>query len=363
MHEKIHFPPEPDAFYETLKKRVEIYFAVSKKSRYADFFFYLKAVFFISTYVLLYMNLLFSDNTAVAFVSMILMGPFAILIGINVAHDAAHGSISKHKAINGIVLFLFDLLGSNSYIWKRRHVYSHHSYPNILNNDADLKQNPLVRIFPGDELKPIHRYQFLYAPLLYLAYTINWLFVRDFQDFFAKQIGSLQFKGHSRKEIAKLVFFKLFYISYILVIPLTVSQLDAGMIFLAFLLMNFCASLLITLALIPSHVAEDSHFPLPDERGVMQHSWSHHQLLTIIDFATNNWFLNFLFGGFNHHVAHHLFPRICHVHYIHVTPVIKQTAAEFGLAYKHEDSFLHAYISHFRLLKNNGMAAAKHILE
>ena len=68
-----------------------------------------------------------------------------------------------------------------------------------------------------------------------------------------------------------------------------------------------------------------------------------------------NWFLNFFFGGFNHHVAHHLFPSINHTHCTAITPIIKQTAQEFGLQYNHEDSFFNAYLSHFRLLKNNGV--------
>ncbi|MBP9794248.1 MAG: fatty acid desaturase [Flavobacterium sp.] len=124
---------------------------------------------------------------------------------------------------------------------------------------------------------------------------------------------------------------------------------------LAFLGMNFTASLLITLALIPSHVAENSLFLLPDENGLMPNSWSHHQLLSVIDFATKNWFLNFLFGGFNHHVAHHLFPSINHAHCTAITPIIKQTSIDFGLPYNHEDSFVNAYVSHYRLLKNNGV--------
>jgi linoleoyl-CoA desaturase len=86
----------------------------------------------------------------------------------------------------------------------------------------------------------------------------------------------------------------------------------------------------------------------------MPYSWSHHQVLTVIDFATKNPVLNLLFGGFNHHVTHHLFPSICHIHYPKLTPIIAQTCKEFGLDYRHESSFLNAYFAHYRLLKNNG---------
>jgi linoleoyl-CoA desaturase len=355
MQQKVTFREEPDVFYETLKKRVEEYFVRSNRAKQANGFFFFKAFLLIGAYITFYVVLLTTSHPQLAFWSMVLMGPFAILIGINVAHDAAHNSISSKPWLNKLFLHCFDLLGANSYMWKRRHVFSHHAFPNILNNDADLKQNPLVRIFPNDEVLPAHKYQFIYAPFLYMLYTINWLFFRDYQDFFQKRIGSLEMKKHRKWVFVKLIVFKLFYVSYILVLPLMFSNLSWGMVLLAFFTMNFMASLLITLALIPSHVAENSLFLLPDENGVMPNSWSHHQVLSVIDFATSNWFLNFFFGGFNHHVAHHLFPAINHTHCTAITPIIKQTAQEFGLPYNHEDSFLNAYFSHFRLLRNNGV--------
>jgi linoleoyl-CoA desaturase len=106
--------------------------------------------------------------------------------------------------------------------------------------------------------------------------------------------------------------------------------------------------------LVPAHVASTSEFPLPDENGLMPHSWSHHQLLTTTDYATNNPIINWLMGGFNHHIAHHLFPKINHVHYGNITPIVKQTAEEFHLPYNYERSLYNAYISHFNLLRNNG---------
>lgn len=349
------FPKETDDFFEILKHRVDSYFITNNISRKAGSSFYIKAFFLVGTYVALYFMLLFSNNITVAFWSMAAMGPFAILIGINVAHDAAHGNVSKKKWLNTVFLHFFDLLGANSYMWKNRHVFSHHTFPNILDNDADLKQNPLVRIFPNSEVLPAHRYQFIYAPFLYLLYTINWLFFRDFQDFNQKKIGSLRIKKHPIRQVIRLLFFKIIYVSYIIVIPAIYSELTWPTFILAFLCMNFFASLLITLALIPSHVAENSLFLLPDEAGVMPHSWSHHQVLSVIDFATNNWFLNLFFGGFNHHIAHHLFPNINHMHSPKITPIIKETAIEFGLPYNYEPSFINAYLSHFRLLKNNGV--------
>ena len=350
----IRYQPEPDLFYKTVTERVDAFFNSNKRSRLANVWFYLKSALLISSYALCYYAIYSCSKASFAFLAMICMGPLAILIGINVAHDAAHDAISKHRITNRCFLHLFDALGANSYMWKNRHVFSHHSFPNILNEDADLKQNPLVRIFPNDVLRKIHRYQFIYAPFLYLLYTLNWLYFRDFKDFRAQKIGSLDNLRHKTKEWIKLFLFKALYIIAIIVLPLYYSSLSLPTFILGFICMNFAASITITLALIPSHVAEHSRFPLPDQNGLMPYSWSHHQVLTVIDFATNNSMLNFLFGGFNHHVTHHLFPKICHIHYPKITPIIAKTAMEFSLDYRHEPSFINAYLAHYRLLKNNG---------
>jgi len=354
MDAQIKFPAESDAFYATVKERVQNYFIATGKSKYGDFRFYFKALLFLSVHLSLYILVFRSESKGLAFWALALMGPLSILIGINSAHDGAHGAVSKRKWVNKFFLRLLDLLGANSYMWKNRHVYSHHLFPNIMNCDADLKQNPMVRIFPDDEIKPHHRFQFLYAPLLYLLYTLNWLLFRDFKDFSLENIGSFRPGRHPKSEIVQLLFFKAIYLSYIICLPAMFSILTLPQVILAYILMNFLASLLITVALVPSHVAETSLFPLPDDKGMMPYSWSHHQVLTVIDFATTNRVLNFFFGGFNHHVTHHLFPHICHTHYPGITPIIRQTALEFGIPYKHEDSLVNAYVSHIYLLKKNG---------
>lgn len=351
----VRYPAETDQFYQTVSERIEQYFNTSQNSRLANPFFYLKASILVAFYLGCYWVLLKCESTLYAVIAMICMGPLAILIGINVAHDAAHSAISSKAWVNRTFLHLFDMLGANSYMWRMRHVFSHHSFPNILHEDADLKQNPLVRIFPTDVLHKIHKYQFIYAPFLYLLYTINWLYFRDFKDFKARKIGSLTHPRHPSWEWIKLFLFKSLYLFAMIVLPLAISPLTSAWFIVGFLCMNFAASITITLALIPSHVAEHSRFPLPDNEGLMPHSWSHHQVLTVIDFATQNWMLNLLFGGFNHHVTHHLFPGICHVHYPKLTPIIAQTCREYGLDYRHESSFLNAYFAHYRLLKNNGI--------
>ena len=363
QEQTIRFQPENDLFLATLKKRIDDYFTRAKVSRFANVSFYAKGIILIVSYFSLYFLTLFAEPSTVVYIGYVLMGPIAIFMGLNIAHDAAHGAISNRPIVNKLFLLTFDILGANSYIWRNRHVFSHHSYPNILNQDADLKQTPLVRIFPNDELLKTQRYQHLYMPFLYMLYTLNWLVVRDFQDFKRDRIGSFRNTDTTKTEVAKLFGFKAFYFSYVLLIPVLFSGFNWWQILLGYLLMNAAAGITITLALVPAHVASTSNFPLPDDTGLMPHSWSRNQLLATTDYATSSPIISWLMGGFNHHIIHHLFPKICHVHYKKLTPLVRQTAKEFGIAYNYESSLLNAYISHFSLLKQNGWEAYKNTLE
>jgi linoleoyl-CoA desaturase len=59
-------------------------------------------------------------------------------------------------------------------------------------------------------------------------------------------------------------------------------------------------------------------------------------------------------GGLNFQVEHHLFPRICHVHYPHISNIVKETAEEFGIPYLENDTFGRALQSHIATLHRFG---------
>jgi linoleoyl-CoA desaturase len=77
-------------------------------------------------------------------------------------------------------------------------------------------------------------------------------------------------------------------------------------------------------------------------------------LKTTIDFSAQSFIVSLFSGGLNAHVAHHLFPNICHIHYRHISQIISETARDYGLEYKNK-SFLTAISGHFQYLKKLGM--------
>lgn len=342
---------EDSGFYSELQNQVRSYFLINGKSTYANRWYLLKIILLLSLYATVYSFILLSANSLVSVLLYGIFGVLAVLIGLNIGHDAAHGSLSKRPIINQLGLLAFDLVGANAYMWRNRHVYAHHPYPNVIHSDSDIQQTNFVRIFPADQLKSWQRFQHWYMPLLYLFYIPYWLFYRDIHDFRKKSIGAWKSKGHSAWQIARLLVSKGIFVGYSILVPLFLSPVPDLTILIGVMLMFICASLTVSIALISTHVGVHSEFPEPDVEGRLAHSWAEHQVITTTDFATKNIFLTQIFGGFNHHAVHHLFPHICHIHYPELTPILIRVAHKYGVNYTAEAKWQYAARSHWRLLK------------
>jgi linoleoyl-CoA desaturase len=82
-----------------------------------------------------------------------------------------------------------------------------------------------------------------------------------------------------------------------------------------------------------------------------------HQLATTANFATGNKLWNWLFGGLNFQVEHHLFPKVCHIHYPALNKRLKEVCAEFNVQYREFPTLRSALWSHLVHLRRVGMAA------
>lgn len=348
---KVTYPKERDSFYKELNQEVQQLFASGSNDKFGNASLVRKYIFLKVMFVSIYGLIFYLAKSNFVFLLFGVLGVLGIILAINIAHDAIHGIAHSNTRINSYFKLQLDFIGANSYTWKKRHQFGHHVFPNTLGKDPDITQTNIVKILPKAVHKSYHRFQHLYVPFLYAFYTINWIYIRDFMDFFGKNSF---IKKVPTREFAKLIAFKTLYISIFIGFPALFSSLTITEVLMGHLILHASASYFLTLALVPSHVSEHAVFVSPNDTGKMPHSWAHHQLITTTDFATNNKLTTWLLGGFNHHVAHHLFPKISHVHYPKITPIIKELTQKKDLPYHHENSIFHAYRSHFNLLKNNG---------
>lgn len=347
-----YLKPGKDDFFIKLHREVEEKVLKNKTLRTKNI---AKSILLVVLYFAFYVCiLLFGNTTYILFLFYILSGFAMIMLFINAFHDAVHGAIFKKPRHNEWFTYTLELFGSNRWLWTRRHISLHHAYPNIQEWDTDIKQSDLVRIFPGSQWLKFHKYQHIYMWMVYPFYTLNWLYVRDFKDFFGHKDNYVKrVTTIPKKEIVKLFAAKFFNLLYLLVVPMIVLQQTWQTVLAAWLVMHLTASILGVVALVSTHVDEDAVFPLPDADGRLPYTWAEHQMVVTKDFSTGSRLANFLFGGFTHHVAHHLFPGVGHTYYPYITPIIRRYAVEYNLPYTNYPFYV-AIRSHFRMLKNRG---------
>jgi linoleoyl-CoA desaturase len=341
-------------FSTILSSRIDAYFREKNKSRKANGLYVLKALSFFMIAVLLY-AVIITDQFNHTFMSLlfILLGLFIAMFVFTVAHDASHHAISNKKRVNQLLEYVWDAAGISSYFWKLKHNVSHHGFTNIPGKDCDIDQSGLVVLHPHSPRKWFHRYQHIYAPFLYSLLSLNIIYIRDFKLMLTHEFGNKIIKKHPIREMLILFAGKLFFISYMIVIPKFVLHISWFEILGYHLMMNLAIGLFIGFVLVPVHVTEAAAYRLPDNKGLIHCDWSEHQIEATVDFSAGNYFVNWITGGLNTHVAHHLFPGINHIHYYQLTKIIRKTAEELNVPYRNY-SWYRVFVEHLVFLKTLG---------
>jgi linoleoyl-CoA desaturase len=351
------FPKEASGgFYHDLRQRAQTIVAANKTS--ARSLILTQVVLFPAAVATIYaLILLKGDDLRWFFAGNALFGATVTFLVLNLVHDAVHHSLFESAWANRLCAYALDIAGANSFIWGRRHVQLHHTYTNIPGWDVDIEDRTVIRLSPTDPLRRAHRYQHIYLPFLYPFYTLNWVVLRDFRDFFSRTSLVGRVIRIPPAERVKLFIFKAFYALYIIVIPALVLRHPWYVILAGFLVLQGVSSLLTLLIVLPTHFDEHADFPQPDSDGRMHDQWAIHQIKTTNDFSTNRSVVTFLIGALNHHAAHHLFPSVNHAHLPALTGLVAEAAAKEGVQYK-SFTFFGALRSHFRLLKRNGVSVS-----
>lgn len=349
------------AFHDAVRARVGAYLAAEGRTRFGDRRVLLKGLLLLALTVGLYAAILSNRLAGPALLlAAILFGVACILVAFNLAHDAAHDALTPSRRLNRLIFEVTFLLnGTSPTLWKRRHVGSHHTFPNVRGGDADMDDNPFLRVTPSAPYRPQFRYQHLYAPLVYLLFSPYTIFVYDFAFLGRVRLANMDLRRDLRRLRIRAIVAaeKLVYLAATLALPLAVLDQPWWAVVGGFALMHGAASLAFTLPLVSTHIAEEIAFPEADAEGQVPGGWATHQLATSMDYSPESRLANWLLGAVNAHAAHHLFPDVCHVHYVALSRIIRETAREHGVPY-HALPFPAALRSHFRHLKRLGNPAA-----
>lgn len=337
-------------FFTTLVKKVDNYIAEKNGNRFGNANIYFKGIFLVVIYLSSYIILLTINlKPYLSLLLAALMGMSAVMIVFNIVHDASHNVLFKNPRRNRIAAYLGDLVGMNSYIWNIRHNMQHHAFTNVAGGDILIDNIPLMRISPYQKKYSIHKFQVLYVPLLYLVYSIFWVFFLDLNMFFRKNMANHNNIKHSWQEWLKLILFKSFYLFYMIILPAFIIQIPLSDVLLGFLIYHMAAGILLSSVVVLGHCVEGADYVSPDENGIIQNSWMQHEWDTTYDCSTDSRVLHWITGGLNTHIAHHLFPKLSYHHYYTITKIIKQHCIEYDIEYPHY-TFGKAITSHFKFL-------------
>jgi linoleoyl-CoA desaturase len=345
--------PEDNKLFALLYQETAALVALSRLR--LGWYLFGKALLWGGILVLSYLALLLTHTTLVLFVAFILFGLSSVFLAFNFGHDFAHRTVFANRTFNDYGLIgIFTLLGVDGVAWRNRHVSEHHFAPNVPGFDPDLNLSNLIRILPNSPHYWFHRYQHWYAPFAYSIYSLFWIFVKDFRIFYSAENRQARKKGSYR-----WLFWvqKLFYLTYLLFIPLYFSPLGSTWIVAAFLSMHLVQSLFILCTFLITHHVQGVCYPKVGSDGQIQHSWLMNQIESSNDIHPFSPSVNFLLGGFNNHIAHHLFPQVHHIVYPEINQKIYRILNNRGI-YPHYTSYFGGIWAHFKLLRSMSSAAS-----
>ncbi|HEY6976355.1 MAG TPA: fatty acid desaturase, partial [Chitinophagaceae bacterium] len=249
-------------FVKTLKNRIDNYFAENKISKYANSFVFFKIILiliiFLGSYALMISN---KFSQSIDLLLGTICGLSTVLIVMNIGHDAAHNALSVSKKLNGFLCWSIELAGISHSLWKINHNIIHHPYPNVIPVDSEINiAIPFVRFSHLLPKSRFHRYQHIYAPFVYLLFTLNLILVRDIQDsrIFPKQCSQKVVTHFPLNHYVILFLSKIFYLSYSVFLPMMILDIVWWKVLLGFLFVHAVMSIFELVIQLPLHINEHS---------------------------------------------------------------------------------------------------------
>ena len=340
-------------FYRELKRRVDRYFETTGLRRRGSLRMYFKTAVILLWFGASYALLVFAAATWWQAVPLAASLALAIAgIGFAVQHDANHGSYSSNERVNRLMGITLDLLGASSYVWKWKHNIFHHTYTNLSGADEDINIGFFARLAPVQRRRRIHRLQQFYVWLLYGFMLAKWQFIDDFKNVAQARVAENRMPRPRRSALVELIAGKVAFAGWAFVVPMLFHPWWVVLLFYG--ATSFFVAVILSVVFQVAHCGAHASFPTLSESGDVPTSWAVHEVESTVDFARRSRLLTWYLGGLNYQIEHHLFPRISHVHYPALAPIVEAACADFGVTYTVHDGVFPAVSSHWHWLQQMG---------
>ncbi len=339
---------EPTSFHNQLKCQVQAYLDENKLKPQGPWQMYLKTIEILGLWIVTYISLMVwgPQSPVLAVIMVLTLAFFTLCVEMGVMHDASHRAWSKSPRSNrwmGITLFL---AGCSTILWYHKHVIAHHGHTNVPGEDHDIESGGLFRFHRGDKWHCWHKIQHYYAFPLYSLLILKWVYVDDIKNALSNCYNL------SREERARLwieiLLSRISHLLLFIVVPFLYFN-HIGMVMGIYLVHWLVVGLVLALVFQLAHISNVQEYP--ESFNATQKDWASHQLETTADFAVGNRFLTWVVGGLNFQVEHHIFPRVSHIHYPKIQPIVKRLCEQYGVKYSEYPSCFRALAAHLAQLK------------
>jgi linoleoyl-CoA desaturase len=353
----VKYPPH-SPLRAALNERVQAYFQRTGKRQVGGVRIWVKSALILAWLAASYALLMFWASTWWQVVPLtISLGLATAGVGFNIQHDGGHGSFSRRKAVNRMTALSLNLIGGSSYFWNFKHNVIHHQFTNIEGVDADIEAEPFLRLAPGQRRHWYHRFQHYYVWGLLVFFPPKWGFVDDFLDLARGRVGMRRVPRPRGVELLTFIGSKLVYFGLAVALPFALHPWLN--VLLVWMLFSLVLGVVLATVFQLAHCVQEADFcAVPAANQRMPRCWVEHQLATTVDFSPRNRLLAWYLGGLNYQVEHHLFPRVSHVHYPALAPIVRQVCSEQGVRYLSHASLWGALRSHVRWLRLMGRPQA-----
>jgi fatty acid desaturase len=256
-------------------------------------------------------------------------------------HDAGHRQIFTSRRANYIVGILHGNLAIGlSYGWWVEKHNRHHAHPNQEGKDPDIQTGALLFTAgqAGDRgavARLLHRHQaYLFFPLLLLE-AIN---------LHVASVRALASRA-ARNRSWETLLFAAHVLAYLGVVFLVLSPVPA-LVFIA--VQQGLFGLYLGCSFAPNH--KGMEILGADDRS----DFLRRQVLTSRN-VRGNWLVDFVLGGLNYQIEHHLFPSMPRPNLRHSQALIQQFCGQHGLSYC-PSGLVDSYVSALRHLHAVGRA-------
>lgn len=218
-----------------------------------------------------------------------------------IGHDYAHG---RGFWMRWMCRSLSGFINGFSPSWWSEKHNTHHVFTNNLGIDSDISNDPVFHLFFPNKDQDVwfRSYQHIYYLPVYSILYLSWRF------------QSIQHAVH-RRNYRELIFMLPSYI--------WLWSLGWQIALPSILVGGFLVAAIVTATHQSEHMLIDSNF-----------SFVETQFLTTCDARCDNFFMEWLWGGMQYQLEHHLFPTMPKYNYPKVRPLVERWAKENHLPYK-----------------------------